>query len=119
MEEYNETELLSRIGVTKAKKNELLKAIDDPVTRSFIASEPDIKLLSWVAMARAMTMRIENEAAIQVIKAGIKESLRVERFDLTVEFLEIGDLLTEPYQFVAPAKAELILLQQNVLSYQL
>lgn len=119
MEKYEEKEFLKRVGISKSKKNELLKAIDTPVMTSLAASDPEGRLVNAYCTARNLVFKIENEPAIALMKWAFKESLRIERFDITLDLLDLADILTEPYPFEAPSVTELGRLQSNILDFRM
>lgn len=119
MQSYNEADLLARLQISKAKKNEMLRAIDGPANRALASDDPEDRLAFALSSARKMVHRVENEPAIHIIAWAVKESLRIERFDVTLALIDLADRLTEPYDFDAPSKSELVRLQQNILSFRL
>lgn len=91
----------------------------DGVVFSTLASRNDAgKLYNALITANKLVFRMADDAAIEVMEWAFWEADRQERFDITLQLIELTKILVTPHTFSFLPKSELLGRQINLLAFQ-
>lgn len=118
-DQYIEKYILAQTGLSRHRKNELFRRLGECAVRALGMVDHEGQMLLDMIAARKMVLRVENDAAKELLLRAYSRAKALERFDIMLELADLASMMTSPIQIGDESKADLLQAKQQIDAFRL